>query len=94
MQKILYKNKEGGISIVNLSESLFKVVNIVDIAKVHVPAGVPYYIVEEEDIPADRTFRAAWEIDVEATPSGVGGEEDTFSQEIIEKIKEAQNDRN
>ena len=90
MQKIIYKNEDGGISIISPIESLFKVVNIVDIAKVYVPSGVPYYIVEEEDIPVDRTFRAAWEIDVEATPSGVGGEEDTFSQEIIEKIKEVQ----
>ena len=94
MQKIIYKNDEGGVSIIHPSAQILEHVNIEDIAKKDVPEGVAYYIVEEEDIPTDHTFRAAWELDVEATPSGVGGEEDTFSQEIIEKIKEAQNDYN
>lgn len=28
-----------------------------------VPAGKPYLIVDAADIPADRTFRAAWQAD-------------------------------
>ena len=40
-----------------------------------VPEGVPFWIVGDETIPTDRTFRAAWELDFEAMgePSGIGG---------------------
>lgn len=33
-----------------------------EIAKKDVPANVPYKIVDASEIPADRTFRGAWEI--------------------------------
>ena len=41
-----------------------------------VPAGVPFWIVQENTIPADRTFRDAWELDTASMgePSGFGGE--------------------
>lgn len=40
-----------------------------------VPAGVPFWIVDAADIPSDRTYREAWELDVDAmgAPDGVGG---------------------
>ena len=46
------------------------------IGKKDVPAGVPFWIVEAATIPADRTFRDAWELDVSSMgePSGFGGE--------------------
>lgn len=46
------------------------------IGKKDVPVGVPFWIVDADTIPADRTFRDAWELDVEAMgePDGVGGE--------------------
>lgn len=37
-----------------------------------VPSGVPYRILDVADIPADRTFRAAWECDF-SNPDGYGG---------------------
>lgn len=41
-----------------------------------VPDGVPFWIVEADAIPTDRTFRDAWELDVASMgePSGFGGE--------------------
>lgn len=41
-----------------------------------VPEGVPFWIVDADTIPADRTFRDAWELDVTSMgdPSGFGGE--------------------
>lgn len=60
MQKrIVYKNEQGGISIVipafdcNLS--------IEEIAAKDVPQGAAYKIVDASEIPEDRTFRDAWE---------------------------------
>lgn len=41
------------------------------IAAKDVPAGVPYLIVDAADIPADRTYRAAWTCDF-SQPDGYG----------------------
>lgn len=44
------------------------------IAQKDVPDGVPYWIVLSSDLPGDRTFREAWELDVPAMgePDGAG----------------------
>ncbi|HBO1296530.1 TPA: hypothetical protein L4E95_001360 [Pseudomonas aeruginosa] len=49
--------------------------SIVQIGQKDVPDGVPFWIVEATDIPSDRTFREAWEIDMEqlGEPDGHGG---------------------
>jgi hypothetical protein len=44
---------------------------IEDVAQKDVPVGVPYLIVALDNIPADRTFRAAWEADF-SNPDGHG----------------------
>lgn len=41
------------------------------IAAKDVPPGVPFLIVDSTDIPADRTYRAAWRADF-STPDGHG----------------------
>jgi hypothetical protein len=41
------------------------------IAQKDTPAGVPFIIVDATDIPADRTYRAAWRADF-STPDGYG----------------------
>jgi len=45
-----------------------------EIGEKDVPAGLPFWIITVDDLPADRTFRIAWELDVnEMGPSaGVG----------------------
>lgn len=44
---------------------------IEQIAAKDVPAGAPYLIVDAVDIPADRTYRAAWMCDF-SQPDGYG----------------------
>lgn len=44
---------------------------IEQIAAKDVPAGLPYLIVDAADIPADRTYRAAWRCDF-LQPDGYG----------------------
>ena len=48
---------------------------IEQIGQKDVPQGVPFWIVPADTIPTDRTFRDAWELDVESMgePSGFGG---------------------
>ena len=53
MTRIIFQNSEGGVSVIIPTES-------VELALKDVPEGVAYEIVEEADIPSDRTFRNAW----------------------------------
>ena len=57
-KRIVYKNDEGGISIIVPADCGL---TIEEIAAKDVPAGKTYHIVDVADIPTDRTFRNAWE---------------------------------
>lgn len=54
--KIIYQNKSGGVSVVIPTGEL----SIEEVAAKDVPEGVAYEIIEDDAIPADRTFRGAW----------------------------------
>lgn len=57
-KRIIYKTANNGVAVIIPSEN---VINIEDVAAKDVPAGVQYKIVNVSEIPADRTFRNAWE---------------------------------
>lgn len=52
-----------------------KQLSVLHIGQKDVPAGAPFWIVDAADVPADRTFRDAWELDEAAmgVPDGYGG---------------------
>jgi hypothetical protein len=56
-KRIIYKNDEGGISIIVPADCGL---TIEEIAAKDVPAGKEYHIVDLSEIPTDRTFRDAW----------------------------------
>jgi hypothetical protein len=56
MTRIIYQNESGGINVVIPTGEL----SIEEVAAKDIPAGVSYKIVEDDVIPSDRTFRAAW----------------------------------
>jgi hypothetical protein len=56
MNRIIFPNDNGGISVIIPAES-------VEAAMKDIPAGKPYLIVDAADIPADREFRGAWTAD-------------------------------
>lgn len=70
--KIVYKNTDGGVSIVSPTDEALSIMTIDEIAKKDVPTGLPYKIVEDSEIPEDRTFRDAWIVDETALTDGVG----------------------
>ena len=70
--KIIYKNEDGGISIITPTPESLKSMTIEDIALKDVPTGIPFVIVEDSEIPTDRTFRDAWTIDESLLIDGVG----------------------
>lgn len=58
-QRIIYPNEKGGVSIIIPAPECG--LTIEQIAAKDVPAGTSYRIVDVAEIPADRTFRDAWE---------------------------------
>jgi hypothetical protein len=56
-QRIIYPTEDGGVAIIIPTVS-------VEAAIKDVPEGKPYKIVEASDIPTDRTFRNAWEMEI------------------------------
>jgi len=58
-QRIIYPNDEGGVAVIIPAPDCG--LTIEQIAAKDVPQGKPFKIVDVADIPADRTFRNAWE---------------------------------
>jgi hypothetical protein len=57
--RIIYPTDDGGVAVIVPAAECG--LTIEEIAAKDVPAGKPYKIVNVDDIPSDRTFRAAWE---------------------------------
>ena len=70
--KIIYKNENGGVSILHPTDEALSFMTIDEIAKKDVPTGLPYKIVEDSEVPTDRTFRDAWTVDETTLTDGVG----------------------
>jgi hypothetical protein len=66
-KRIIYKTDSGIAVIVPTGE-----LSVEETAKKDVPTGLPYKIVDVSEIPSDRTFRNAWDIDQAELADGVG----------------------
>jgi len=80
-KRIIYQTDEGGVAIVVPALEIVEQYGIEAVALKDVPAGKPFKIVDASDIPEDRTFRAAWEVDVAILTDGVGAESSEFPAE-------------
>jgi hypothetical protein len=60
MNRIIYPNDDGGVSIIVPTPEALETMAIEEIAAKDVPAGKSFKIVDVSDIPSDRTFRNAW----------------------------------
>lgn len=58
-KRVIFPNDEGGVSVIIPAPDCG--LTIEKIAEKDVPPGRPFLIVDAADIPADRTFRDAWE---------------------------------
>lgn len=79
-QRILYQADGGGVAIIIPAPEALEQHSIEAIALKDVPAGKPFKIVDTVDIPTDRTFRAAWEVDVAILTDGIGAESNEFPE--------------
>ena len=72
MKRIIFKNVDGSVGVIIPSDDVLKTKTVEQVALKDVPAGLAYKIVDESEIPSDRTFRNAWEIDEAELTDGVG----------------------
>jgi len=70
--KIIYKNSDGSVAVIHPTPEALATMSIHEIARKDVPTDLPYKIVQDEDIPSDRTFRDAWTVDEATLTDGVG----------------------
>ena len=71
-KKIIYKKKNGVVSIITHAPDALKSMTIEEIAKKDVPTNYKYKIVDVSEISSDRTFRDAWTIDDSELTDGTG----------------------
>ena len=77
-QRIIYQTDDGGVAVVIPSAEVLTEHTIEEIAAKDVPSGKPFKIVDASEIPSDRTFRNAWEVDETILTDGVGDVHDMF----------------
>ena len=70
--KIIYKNSNGIVAVAHPAQEISDVSELLEVAKKDVPTGSPFAIVEDSEIPTDRTFRDAWTVDDSILTDGVG----------------------
>lgn len=70
--KIIFQNDNGGISIIHPTDEALEIMSIDEIAQKDVPIGKHYKIVNDNEIPVDRSYRDAWTIDEAILTDGVG----------------------
>jgi hypothetical protein len=77
-QRIIYQTDDGGVAVVIPTAEALAEHTIEEIAAKDVPSSKAYKIVDAADIPSDRTFRDAWEVDAATLTDGTGSEHDMF----------------
>ena len=78
MARIIYQTENGGVAVIVPADEALANHTIKEIAEKDVPSGLPYKIVEDSDVPSDRSFRNAWEVEESDLTDGVGSEHNTF----------------
>ncbi len=72
-QVIIYQNDKGGVAIVRPTEEALRLYGIEAIAVKDVPTGKPFKIVEDSEVPIDRSTRDVWIVDEVDLTDGIGG---------------------
>jgi hypothetical protein len=79
MNRIIYKNDEGGVAVIIPTQEALGIWGIEAIAIKDVPAGKPFKIVDASEIPTDRSEREAWTVDEADLTDGFGGDSNEFN---------------
>ena len=77
MERIIYKNSDGGVSVIIPTPEALAIYGIDAIARKDVPAGLPYKIIDTIDLPS-REQRSLWDVDPALLTDGVGAVSNEF----------------
>jgi hypothetical protein len=69
-KRVIFRTDDGGVAVIVPSPNCE--LTIEQVAAKDVPTGVPYKIVDVSDVPSDRTFRNAWEVEAASLTDGTG----------------------
>ena len=83
--RIIYKNTDNSVGVLIPTQEALSFATIAQIAEKDVPKDLPYKIVQDTDIPSDRTYRDAWEWDNTIVPDGFGGISNEFDVLLLAK---------
>ena len=61
MKRIIYPTNNGGVAVIVPAPEFLETYTIEELAAKDVPDGKAYQIIDEVDVPSNRTFRNAWE---------------------------------
>jgi hypothetical protein len=79
MNRIIYKNNQGGVSVIIPAPEALDAHGLEAIAIKDVPAGKKFKLIDAADIPSDRSERDAWTVDEADLTDGIGGESNEFN---------------
>ncbi len=78
---IAYADNTDFVYLVHPTQEALESHSFMTVALKDVPHGLPFWMVDESEIPADRTFRDAWEVPEEwGPPDGYGSVYCTFEE--------------
>lgn len=80
-KRIIYKDSDGNLAVLIPTPECLATKTVEQIAAKDVPSGLAYKIVEDTDVPSDRTFRGAWTIADSELTDGTGAEHDMFDDD-------------
>lgn len=72
MKVIIYKNDDGGVSVIHPTPEALAQYGIEAIALKDVPSGKPYKIIDASELPSRET-RNQWDVDEADLTDGFGG---------------------
>ncbi len=61
MKRIIYPTDDGGVAVIIPAPEFLETHTIEELAAKDVPSGKDYQIIDESEVPSNRTFRNAWE---------------------------------
>lgn len=77
-QVIIFKNDDGGVSVIYPTQKALDAYGIEAIAKKDVPSGKPYKIIDSIELP-NRDSRNQWDVNEADLTDGVGSESNEFN---------------
>lgn len=84
--RIIYKNLDNTVAVLIPIQDVLDVVGAKALAEKDVPQDLPYWIVEDIEVPSDRTQRNQWVMDATKTPDGFGGVSNEFTDAQLLKL--------